>query len=352
MSNKRYDEINIPIDIDNAIEKGVAKAISEKTIKSRFKTNTLPKIAAASLVSVITLGMFSPALASKIPFVGSVFESIEKNIHFPGNYSQYATSINETATSNGIGITISEVVCDGQMLYATYVVENEEPFKHTSWETGEELDMNQLIVEEKYNDLDFTDEEPDTSGFAGLEGKFIDEYTFVGVKKYNLTSITEEIPDEFNFKTKFVVVENYAISDKDKDYVKWGTWAFDVPVKVNKELRTMISFDRVENDIIKIDSISTTPFNSILKATYKKGDWHEYDVTVLDDNNKKLQWEQLNPSKDNEKEISVYLESIGESKSIRVIVEKPILKEIPSQPDTFEEVGRDLIFDEVITLQK
>ena len=352
MSNKRFDEINIPINIDNVIESGVKKALQEENLKKSIKFKKLPKIVAASLVGVIAIGVATPALASRIPFVGNIFEEIEKNLYFPGNYSQYATSVNETAYSNGIGITLSEVVCDGQTLYATYVVENDEPFKYTSWENGKELDMNQLLIEEKYNSLDFTNQEPNTSGIAGLEGKFIDDKTFVGVRKYDLSSIKEEIPDEFMFKTKIKVVDNYAININDKDYTKWGTWAFKIPVKVNKDLKKEISIENEENDFVKIDSVIVTPFKTILKATLKKGEWHDYEVRVLDENNKELSMEKLEPSEDNEKEISVFLESIEESKSIRVIVEKSILKEIPNQKDAFAEIGRDLIFDKVIYLNR
>lgn len=352
MSNKRFDEINIPINIDDAIESAVTKVLQEQNLKKSIKFKKLPKIVAASLVGVIALGVATPALASRIPFVGNIFEAIEKNLYFPGNYSQYATSVNETAYSNGIGITLSQVVCDGQTIYVTYVVENNEPFKYTSWENGKELDMNQLIIEEKYNSLDFTSQEPDTSGFAGLEGKFIDEKTFVGVRKYDLTSIKEEVPDEFMFKTKIKVVDNYAVNGNDKDYTKWGTWAFNIPVKVNKDLKTEITLENVENDFVKIDSVTVTPFRTILKATYKQGSWNDYEVRVLDEDNKELNWEKLGPTGDNEKEVSVFLESIGESKSIRFIVEKSILKELPNQKDAYEEVGRDLIFDKVIPLDK
>jgi alpha-acetolactate decarboxylase len=89
---------------------------------------------------VLVIGVANPAMASKVSFEGNVFEAIEKNIYFPGNYSQYATSVNE-----------------------------------------KKLDMNQLITEEAYNKVDFSEQELDTSGFACLEGKFIDEYTFVRV---------------------------------------------------------------------------------------------------------------------------------------------------------------------------
>ncbi|MEG1410494.1 MAG: DUF4179 domain-containing protein [Terrisporobacter sp.] len=172
----------------------------------------------------------------KIPFIGNVFETIEDNIFSPADYSNYATSIDETVYSNNIGITLKEVICDGNYIYATFVVENEEKFPYTSWEQGKELDMNQLITEEKHNKVDFSKSQPYSDGFAGLEGKFIDEHTFIGVKKYNLGDIKEEIPDEFNFETVIDFVGNSPVNMSEKDYNISGEWAFNVPIKVNKDL--------------------------------------------------------------------------------------------------------------------
>ncbi|MGL5347975.1 MAG: DUF4179 domain-containing protein [Peptostreptococcaceae bacterium] len=349
MSKNKYDEISIPMDIDDAIEKGVLEALKEQN-KTYSKKSKLSKIAVAGLVGVLTLGVVNPALASKIPFIGNVFEAIEENLYFPGNYSQYATSINETAYSQGIGITLKEVICDGQSLYATFVVENEEPFPNTSWKNGKELDMNQLIVEEKYIKLDFTDEEPSTDGLSGLEGKFIDEHTFVGVRRYDLSNIDEEIPDEFNFKAKFVVVDNYAVEEKDKNYKKWGTWAFDVPIKVSKELKKEIKIDNIENEYVKLDSVILTPFELRLIATYKNAHWSDYAIKVFDVNGKKLWSDRLGPMEDNESQIYTYLEAPEDKSSIRIVIEKPILKEIKDAPGTFDEVSRKVILDEVIKL--
>ena len=41
MSNKRFDEINIPINIDNAIESGVKKALQEENLKKSIKFKQL-----------------------------------------------------------------------------------------------------------------------------------------------------------------------------------------------------------------------------------------------------------------------------------------------------------------------
>lgn len=351
MNKKKYNDINIPLDIDDAIESGVSKALLEGKNKKKNISKKICKTVAASLAGVLTLSIINPALASKIPFIGNVFNVIEENLYFPGNYSQYATSINETAYSNGIGVTLKEVICDGQNLYVTFVVENEESFPYTSWENGKELDMNQLVIEEKYNNLDFTNEEPATDGFAGFEGKFIDEHTFVGVRKYNLSNIKEEIPNEFNFKTKIIAINNYPVKANDKNYIKIGTWAFNIPVKVNKQLKQNISIDNVENEYIKIDSVILTPFEMRLIVNYKQGNEEDYGITVYDNNGKELYSDKFSIN-EVKKEICLYSQSPEDKSSIRVVVEKLIREELENEPGSYNVLSDGVIFDENINLEK
>ena len=73
---------------------------------------------------------------------------------------------------------------------------------------------------------------------------------------------------------------------------------------------------------VKIYSIKTIPFKTVLKGIFKKSDWHNYNIKVLDKNNLK--------------EAFVYVEYIGDSDSIRFIIEKEIFKELPNQKGTYE----------------
>lgn len=359
MNNSKYNEINIPDNLDKRIDEGIKNANLEKIKNNRRKRNRAIGTIAASLVAVTTLVIANPALAAKIPIVGSVFESIEKNIYFPGNYSQYATSVNETAYSNGVGITLSEILCDGQSLYVTYIVENEKPFKYTSWGDSGLMDMNQLITSEAYNKVDFTDEELDNSGFAGLEGKFINENTFVGVQKYHLSSLKSEIPDQFTFQTKINLIENYGVNANDKSYYKWGTWAFKIPVTVDKSLRKIVdlSEQEIESDIIKVNSISITPFDMIVDVNYKIGNWNDYRVVIYDETGEIIQISQTTASEDNKTEKICSQAPSSESNSIRVVVEKPILEEKEkmengnSSETIYEEIGKETVFDKVIQIK-
>lgn len=126
--------------------------------------------------------------------------------------------------------------------------------------------------------------------------------------------IEDEIPDEFNFQIKINVIDNYAISGNDKDHVIIGTWAFKVHVKVNKELRTVIN--------------------------------------VKSENGKVLQMSESGVSKDNKGEMGIYMPPSEEYKNIRVVVEKPILVTIEGQEGTYDEVDKEVVFDQVINIEK
>ena len=81
MNNSKYNEINIPDNLDERIVEGIKNAKLEKIKNNRRKRNRAIGTIAASLIVVTTLVIANPALAAKIPIVGSVFESIEKNIY-------------------------------------------------------------------------------------------------------------------------------------------------------------------------------------------------------------------------------------------------------------------------------
>lgn len=359
MNNNKYHDINIPNNLDERIESGVKKAALEKFKASKSKKNKMIGTIAASLVAIAILGVANPALAAKIPVIGNVFEAIEKNIHFPGNYSRYATSVNKTAYSNGIGITLSEILCDGQSLYVTYIIENEEPFKYTSWGDSGLMDMNQLVTSEAYNKVDFTDEELDNSGFAGLEGKFIDENTFVGVQKYHLTSLKSEIPGQFTFQTKINLIENYGVNAGDISSYKEGTWALKVPVTVNKDLRRNVELAEkdIESDVVKINSLSITTFDMIIDVNYKTDIWSDYRSVVYDENGDILELSQSQVNDDNINE-KIFLQApSSESSYIRVIIEKLIGEEKGEWENKhgngtiYDEVGKEIVFDKIIQIK-
>lgn len=52
------------------------------------------------------------------------------------------------------------------------------------------------------------------------------------------------------------------------------------------------------------------------------------------------------------KEIYKYLSSPEDKNEIRIVIDKVTWEELPNEPESLAEVGRELVFDEVIKLKK
>lgn len=359
MNNNEFSNIKITESLDkainNAIDKGIERASNKIKSKEFKKRKIAAGITAACLSLLVTFRTVNPALAAKLPIVGSVFEKIEKTIHFPGNYSEYATSINEAVSDNGINVTLTDILCDGEGLYVTYKVESEEPFKYTSW-GDKPLVMNQLSTKEAYNKVSFTNKELDNTGFSGLEGRFIDDNTFIGMERYYLNSLETDIPDMFEFQVKLTSIGTYGLSEDDKDQVIDGTWAFKVPVKVDKSISKNIEVNYKADNGFSLDSILITPFNVVINNT--NPDHDSYGMKVITDEGKELDFDRSNIFDDNNKQIN-YLSALPKDcKGLRIIIYKDILKEKETinHPDgsydtTYEDMGDEILLDKTINIE-
>ena len=160
------------------------------------------KVAAAILAVMILTGFalnaFMPVYARNLPFIGNAFAFIQDRLHTGGAYSNYAFKIGDKVTDNGITITMSEAYCDGVNLYVSFVVESETVFD--TWTTDEYI-KNQLNYDGTMYIESSEGRKPlNDFGLTGLEGKFTDAFTFVGVKSFSLTEDT--FPDKFMLDMK------------------------------------------------------------------------------------------------------------------------------------------------------
>ena len=259
MNKKDRFNIDIPEILDIEIDKGINKGYKEIQSKKGSKRKLITCITAAGIMLFITFGIANPTFAAKLPIVGNVFKAIEKTLIYPSEYSKYATSINETVTDNGVSITLSDILCDGEGLYVTYIVESETPFKHTSWGDAP-LTRTQMLTKGSLANVSFSDEELNDSGIAGLQGKFIDEKTFIGMQRYRLKSLNKEIPESFNFKVKLTSVGTKDLTLAEDDDYRKGEWAFDVQVKVDRSLSRTFDINYKGENGYSIDSVLITPF--------------------------------------------------------------------------------------------
>lgn len=277
MSHSKFDEIKIPSQIDGVINQNIQRALLEKSKPTRNYRKVITGVS-ASLLLFTVLGISNPAIASKMSIIQNVFETIQKNFFYGSDqYSTYSTSIGETITSNGVSITLSEVLCDGENLYISYIVEKDPPFLYQLEEDGSKI--TKLYPNYSENKVSFSDKTPKQIQINEIQGEFIDDYTFVGMTQFELHSLDSPIPEEFMFETTFTSIVNatfnsiinHGFSGDPMQYDKIiGDWNFKIPVTVNRDLSTSMTHQNEDSDIISEVKITKTPFQYRLELTYRE----------------------------------------------------------------------------------
>ena len=316
---------------------------------------------AAGLAIITGIGVDTTTLAYGVPVIKNAFERIQKEIWNKGDYSKYATEVNQTVSNNGVGITLSEILCDGQNLYVSYVIESKEPFKYIKYkydpvkdyditkEQAEKIEKMQLDYAAEAK-VSFTDSELDNSGVSGLEGRFIDDHTFVGVEEYNLTSLNMKIPDEFEFIINFnSIVEEGWNSERDKDNVLEGTWNFKVPVKVDKLLSKNIEVNAINNDGIGIKEIISTPIKLKVVTTGYDREKNDYWVRVYDEKGNILRTSSGEELSSYGKYLSTIAKEGEDIKKIKVEIYKPFVDE--NGKDYFHDPRETILYSKEINLE-
>lgn len=358
MSKESLNDIIIPNNIDEVIDAGVKKAIKEnEAIKKRRKIKV--GTTAAGIALVFILGVMKPAIASNVPFIGGVFEKIQNKISFLGDYSNYATSINEAVYDNGVNVKLSEIYADGESLYVTYAINSEKPFKYTKYEYDAEKDKD--IAKEEAKEIvgtqllydgegkvDFTDKILDNSGTAGLEGEFIDENTFVGVEKYDLRDLNMKIPNEFQFEITIKNLRCTPWNSNEKDQVLKGKWGFKIPVKVDTSSLVEIDVNEMNKEGYGVKKVILTPFEGKVITTHPKdAGFNDFEVKVYDEKGEQIEFEMGHLYENTM--VDIFEMKKYQCKSLKIKIYKNTLKK---EGNTIEIIKSDEIFSVNVDLEK
>lgn len=208
---------------------------SHRKFKTIYKT-VLGMTAAAAVFSAVCIT--NPAFAENIPLVGNVFERIGNSLGFSGDFSKYATPLEDensstevgstqnekeqntssdnmntnatesdnkenentdskwSQTYNGTTLTVSEVYCNDTALYISLIISMEEKIPNTLLtEDGTPwINLNNGSIWMK---CDFND--GDRLVNAPLDGQLIDDHTFAGVLRIDNTEFTYDFAGEQRF---------------------------------------------------------------------------------------------------------------------------------------------------------
>ncbi|MFC9540324.1 DUF4179 domain-containing protein [Lysinibacillus sp. NPDC056959] len=189
------NNIDVPLEkLDQAIEKGMRSEM--KKSKKGWRTAIVSVV--ASVVLILGSGFISPQMANVLadmPLIGFMYNIVEQDEGLQTALSDdNKVKLNKTVTSNGIAITVEEIVYDGARL-------------------------NVIFSMPKYMDI--------APGFLYVNGRELntgeslrvleDQDGFRGLWEF---PIDEELPDEFDLTLKFLQVGSTK-----------GEWVFSTPIK-------------------------------------------------------------------------------------------------------------------------
>ena len=140
--------IEIPDDLNAVVQNSICDAEMYRRKRQRYN-RIFASSAAAVFVMFTSLIIGQPAWARSIPFIANVFDYVNENLIVKGQFTPYVTNINETVQSNGIGITITEIYCDGENLFISYNINSCESFSDLADTTymGNQIELDQTILQ-------------------------------------------------------------------------------------------------------------------------------------------------------------------------------------------------------------
>jgi len=158
---------DLTADADAVPKERIKQALTGRIRRQRTVKLLTSGLAAAALVffCLIGIGTALPSLAANVPVLNSIIQALNDRSGYHGAYADYSQIVNKSVTSNGLTLTINEVLADDSKLIVGYTVQGVDKINN--------LGDICLVSNTKINGKLY-------SSTGGGAGKFLDEYTYVG----------------------------------------------------------------------------------------------------------------------------------------------------------------------------
>jgi hypothetical protein len=237
---KAYEKIEVPQeDVLKSIQNGMNRADSDAhQIKKKTKTVVWSFVAAATLF--ISSSFISPSLShvmADVPLLGKVYETFNDSIGRSLQSQELVTKLNQTASSDGIDVSIINAYYDGAVVGVTFKASGKMNTKESDQVAG------------FYEIFDGDGGISDSKEIVHME---LTEDGYIG--HIQLSYPKSELPSDTTFPLEFKTIGG-----------KEGNWRFDVPIKqlpyetvtLDEESREKVSDVTVHFDSIILGKAST-----------------------------------------------------------------------------------------------
>ena len=164
---------------------------------------------------------------------------------------------------------------------------------------GDNILTKMQLYYEGNTKLSFLDHEPYANGIVGFEGRFVDDYTFVGVEYYDL-KYEHNVPDSFEYEININEIKNLSWGPEfGPSEIFKGNWSFKVPVKVDRSANRNMVINDIQDEF-RLNTIDITPFQMEVTGQYLgKPTKNPIFFRIKDETKKELSWSgSFNPGED------------------------------------------------------
>lgn len=278
--------------LDEILKQALAPEIDNREIRihrrRKNKMNKFGKIGtgvaaavAAAVIGVGGLGYFNPVLAAKIPLIGKIFEKVEEDSTYSGDYTDKKTVLtNEDSAGNldtsdytvsdkGITLTASEAYCDGYSIFLTVNIESEDadfthiPEHYTGMNVADNKTAAGFYIDGKWS----VDGSPDEWLENTFDGEVIDSHTFAGMLKINLAE-KHTGSGELKLIVNGLGYDDDSMLDGEEISAShWteGSWNIVIPFEVNAaDVKTIEVGEKKGN--ITLEDVVVSPYQVIIHA--------------------------------------------------------------------------------------
>lgn len=296
MVNQRLQDIYQQIGADGKSGKNKA---SRKKSAGRFSAfKKALAVTAAVVAGGVLLCASNPALAAKIPIIGAIFDRVEQDVTFSGEYSNkdnVLTTEDEstgmpvntqyTVENNGVTMTASEVYSDGFSIYLTLDVQSESGGfeKMPSHYTGEDQTTAQTLyiqgvwlVNSIGTGIPFLNN--------SIEGKVVSDTEFIGMMKLDIPEDGRIREDTLSLQMTQIGFDNKELTpdmveEEGAANTILGSWNIYIPVQADETDIKVIDVNEKNEGGFSIDQVIVTPYQVKVLTTIPYTTREESDIT-------------------------------------------------------------------------
>ncbi len=296
---KLFEEIKVPQkELENMVNEKLDSIRKDSRKKKRTKVLCGFTAAAACMTALVVFSVSNPVLAAQLPLIGHLFGQVE-------NKQPYYRDMDETQVQtmpeneeeenvvDGMKISLSEIYCNTEALYMTVMIESEEAFPEYLLDNPL-MQNHDFYMLDAVENFDFMDQ-PLLFPLQ-VNGKYIDDHTFVGSTRVDFTFgysgsdenesfvFPDTIPESFHWNMDVKNIYTYygnSPSDSGETYTKNGPWSFETDVAAKQTERIVKEVNDYGPNGMGITTAEKREYEILLNLGYDESKVDGYDVESI-----------------------------------------------------------------------